>query len=167
LRDALEVEFFVNADVIAHGLSGLNPSEANSEAGIVMIRRLIELADRKVDFAFETTLSSRNFATPLADWKAKGYLFHLVYLWLPSTEHAIQRVKDRVRRGGHNVPDEDVRRRYLGGLRNLFSLYRPLADTWRFFDSSSPVGPRLVAFGTADTQDIFDYDLWDTVLKQV
>ncbi|HTK75326.1 MAG TPA: hypothetical protein VL371_08710, partial [Gemmataceae bacterium] len=83
MRDALEVEFFVNADVIAHGLSGLNPSEANSEAGIVMIRRLIELADRKVDFAFETTLSSRNFATPLADWKAKGYLFHLVYLWLP------------------------------------------------------------------------------------
>src|SRR5437762_12636194 len=78
LRDALEVDFFVNADIIAHGLSGLNPAEANVEAGIIMIRRLIELADRQVDFAFETTLASRNFATRIADWKATGYLFHLV-----------------------------------------------------------------------------------------
>ena len=101
------------------------------------------------------------------EWKTTGYFFHLVYLWLPSAEHAIQRVKDRVRRGGHSVPDDDVRRRYLSGLRNFFTLYRPLADTWRFFDSSSPVGPHLVAFGTADSQDVFDHDLWGVVLKQV
>jgi predicted ABC-type ATPase len=132
-----------------------------------MIRRLIELVDRRDDFAFETTLSSRSFATRIVEWKTTGYFFHLVYLWLPSAEHAIQRVKDRVRRGGHSVPDDDVRRRYLSGLRNFFTLYRPLADTWRFFDSSSPVGPHLVAFGTADSQDVFDHDLWGVVLKQV
>lgn len=114
LRDAFQVDFFVNADIIAQGLSGLNPAEANVEAGTVMIHRLIELADRQVDFAFETTLSSRNFATRIGDWKRTGYLYHLVYLWLPSAEHAIQRVKDRVRRGGHDVPEEDVRRRYTG-----------------------------------------------------
>jgi predicted ABC-type ATPase len=167
LRDAFQVTAFVNADIIAQGLSGLNPAEADFEAGMVMVRRLLELAERNVDFAFETTLASKNFAHRIKDWKAIGYQFHLVFLWLPSADAAISRVRDRVRRGGHHVPDDTVRRRYRSGLRNFFDLYRPLADTWRFLDNSDPSGPKLIAFGTVDSQDVFDPNTWDQVLRQV
>jgi predicted ABC-type ATPase len=167
LRDALRVDTFVNSDVIAQGLSGSNSAPANIEAGKIMIRWLEDLAERQMDFAFETTLSSRTFADRIIRWKRGGYRFHLIYLWLPSAEFAIQRVKDRVRRGGHDVPEKDIRRRYSSGVHNFSELYRPLADTWRCFDSSSPLGPRLVAFGTAGSQDVFDHDVWNLVHQQV
>jgi predicted ABC-type ATPase len=91
----------------------------------------------------------------------------LIDLWLPSAEYAINRVKDRVRRGGHHVPDATVRRRYRSGLQNFFGIYRPLADTWRFIDNSEARGPKLIAFGTPDRQDVFDHDVWDQVLQRV
>jgi predicted ABC-type ATPase len=163
LRDALQVTTFVNADLIAQGLSGLNPAEADFEAGRIMVERLLTLAERRADFALETTLASRSFARRVRDWKEFGYLFHLLFLWLPSAEFAIRRVQDRVRRGGHHVPDDRVRDRYAAGLRNFFSLYRPLADTWRVFDGSRPSGPHLVAFGTLDSQDVFDHDAWHQI----
>jgi predicted ABC-type ATPase len=140
LRDALQVSTFVNADIIAQGLSGLNPAGVDLEAGRIMVERIIELARRRVDFAFETTLANRKYAKRISEWKADGYRFHLIYLWLPSAEYAINRVKDRVRRGGHHVPDATVRRRYRSGLQNFFGIYRPLADTWRFIDNSEPAG---------------------------
>jgi predicted ABC-type ATPase len=167
LRDALQVSAFVNADVIAQGLSGINPAAAGFEAGMIMVRRLLDLAEQKVDFAFETTLAGKNFVRRVKDWKAVGYQYHLIFLWLPSAEAAISRVRDRVRRGGHHVPEVDVRKRYESGLRNFFNLYRPLADTWRFFDNTNPAGPRLLAFGTPESQDVFDHSTWDQVHRQV
>jgi predicted ABC-type ATPase len=157
----------VNADEIARGLSAFNSEQVAFEAGRIMLERIHALAGAGADFAFETTLASRHFAGRIAGWKANGYQFHLVFLWLPSAEMAINRVKGRIRRGGHHVPDGQVRSRYRAGLRNFFSLYRPLAETWRIFDSSQPTGPRLVAFGTPDTQEVFDHATWETIHRQV
>ncbi|REK30141.1 MAG: Zeta toxin family protein [Planctomycetota bacterium] len=151
LRGVLGVEEFVNADTIAAGLSGFAPDRAAMAAGRVMLRRLRELAASKANFAFETTLASRSFAPWLARLRADGYRTHLVFLWLPSADTAVARVAQRVASGGHDVPEEVVRRRYAAGLRHFFSLYQTLADSWQFVDNTTGVGerPRIIAFGSA------------------
>jgi predicted ABC-type ATPase len=136
LRGALDVLEFVNADDIARGVSPFNIEGAAVAAGRIMLARLRDLARQRVNFAFETTLASRTFAPWLRELKQGGYAFHLVYLWLPSAEFAVDRVDSRARLGGHSVPAETIRRRYHGGVRNFFSLYRPIATTWVVYDSS-------------------------------
>ncbi len=96
-----------------------------------MLSRLRDLAKEKRNFAFETTLAGRSLAPWLARLIDDGYEFHLVYLWLPSADLAVARVADRVRMGGHHVPEETIRRRYRAGLRNFFRLYMQLATLWR------------------------------------
>ena len=125
-----------------------------------MLARLHELAEQRVSFAFETTLASRSFAPWLRDLKTSGYEVHLLFLWLPSADFALERVAERVRSGGHDVPAETVRRRYRAGIRNFFGLYEPLASTWRVYDSSGPE-PRLVA-DRLDTQPprVYDEGIW-------
>lgn len=147
LRGALRVSEFVNADVIAQGLSAFNADTVAIAAGRVMLARLRELGGRRADFAFETTLAGRTHATWIRRLIRDGYDLHLVFLWLPSPELAVERVRARVARGGHAVPEETVRRRYAAGLRNFFRVYRPLATTWRLYDSSYATGARLVASG--------------------
>ncbi|HHT9146286.1 MAG TPA: hypothetical protein ACFYD4_11560 [Candidatus Wunengus sp. YC61] len=100
-----------------------------------------------MDFAFETTLASRTFAPWIKELKQTGYFFHLVFLWLPNEEFAIARVAERVRMGGHNVPEETISRRYNKGMNNFFQLYMPLADTWLFYDNSVAGAPKLLASG--------------------
>jgi predicted ABC-type ATPase len=145
LQGALGVTEFVNADVIAQGLSAFNPERAAFHAGRVMLERLQQLAGVREDFAFETTLASRTFAHWIESLKQTGYAFHLLFLWLPSPEFAIARVAERVRMGGHNVPQETIERRYHAGLKNFFRLYRPLADSWFFYDNSQGTRPLLLA----------------------
>jgi predicted ABC-type ATPase len=135
----------VNADAIARGLSGFEPERSAIQAGRIMLNRLRELAAARADFAFETTMASRSFAPWLARLSSSGYQVHVVFVWVRSPEIAIRRVKARVRKGGHLVPDEVVRRRYAGGLRNFVSLYRPLAAAWRVYDNSRAGTPVLVA----------------------
>jgi predicted ABC-type ATPase len=164
----LRVNEFVNADVIAQGLSAFHPEGAAIEAGRVMLTRLKELAGARANFAFETTLASKSFAQWIKRLCAEGYEFHLVFLYLPSAELAIERVADRVRAGGHHVPEDVVRRRYLGGLRNFFRLYRPLASDWRFYDNSARTGPRLVATGSGPTEHLVaDEATWRAVKELV
>ena len=136
LKGTLEVTEFVNADLIAQGLSGFQPEGAVFHAGRVMLERIHYLAKKRIDFAFETTLASRTFAPWIADLRKTGYSFHLVFLWLQNEEFAVGRVAERVRMGGHNVPEETIRRRYYKGIRNFFHIYRPLADAWYFYDNS-------------------------------
>jgi predicted ABC-type ATPase len=136
LRGALDVLEFVNADDIARGLSPFNIEGAAVAAGRIMLARLRDLARQRVSFAFETTLASRSFVPWLKELKGDGYAFHLVFLWLPSAEFAVTRVASRARQGGHSIPPETIRRRYHGGVRNFFRLYRPIATTWVVFDSS-------------------------------
>jgi len=144
LQGALAVREFVNADVIARGLSEFDPDSAAFAAGRVMLSQLRDLAEQRIDFAFETTLATRSFAPWLERLRTSGYAVHFFFLWLPSADFAVQRVADRVRAGGHNVPEETVRRRYRTGLKNFFKLYEPIASTWRLYDASGPE-PILVA----------------------
>jgi predicted ABC-type ATPase len=148
LRDVMGVAEFLNADVIARGLSAFEPERAAMAAGRVMLARLRELAGRRESFAFETTPASRSFAPWLAELKATDYTFHLVVLWLPSADAAAACVAERVLNGGHDVPEETIRRRYEAGLRNFFGLYQPLADSWRVYNGESSGGPALVAAGS-------------------
>jgi predicted ABC-type ATPase len=122
LAGTLGLTDFVNADVIARGLSAFRPQDAALEAGRIMLERLRSLASLQASFAFETTLASRSFAPWIADLRRQNYVFHLVFLYLPGPEAAIARVAERVRSGGHDVPVETIRRRYTAGLRNFFHL---------------------------------------------
>ncbi|MCX5790351.1 MAG: zeta toxin family protein [Elusimicrobia bacterium] len=135
---------FVNADLIAGGLSPFSPGAAAIEAGRIMLRKIDELAAQRHTFALETTLSGRGHLALFKRLKDDGYRIHVVFLWLPSVELAIQRVKDRVSRGGHSVPESDIRRRFDRGVRNLLNDYQPLVDTWLLFDNSGSQ-PRPIA----------------------
>lgn len=162
LRDALAVTEFVNADVIARGLSAFDPDGVAMMAGRVMLSRLRDLARQRVSFAFETTLASRSFAPWIAGLVGSGYAFHLVFLWLTSVEIAIQRVANRARFGGHGVANHVIRRRYRAGLRNFQVLYKPLATTWRVYDNSMGPRPRLIAVGRGgELASINDRDAWE------
>lgn len=160
LRDTLGLVDYVNADVIALGLSGFDPDAAGLAAGRIVLERLKALATRRGSFAFETTLATRSFAPWLAELGQSGYEVALLFLWLPRVELALARVRSRVALGGHDVPEETVRRRYARGLTNFFELYAPIATSWRFYDSSAPT-PRLVAAGSRGTSTrLEDPTLW-------
>ena len=161
LQGALGVRKFVNADTIARGLSEFNPEGAAIEAGRVMLRRLHHLTEQRLDVAFETTLASRSFVPWIRELMKTGYAFYLFYFFLPSPDLAVARVAERVTLGGHHVPSEVVRRRYEAGLRNFFSLYRPMSTRWRFFDNSDPRSRRLVASGGAGLRDrVHAVEMW-------
>jgi predicted ABC-type ATPase len=164
LKDALAVDEFVNADTIAQGLSAYRPEGAAVTAGRIMLDRLQTLARARRDFAFETTLSGRSYVRWLRELGAVGYRRHLVFLSLPSVDLAIARVADRVRRGGHHVPDDVVRRRFSAGRRNLFSVYMDAVDSWTIYDNADVVSPRLVASRTSGGLEIIvDEATWKTL----
>ena len=161
LKETLGVTQFVNADLIAEGLAAFDPAGAAVTAGKVMLSRINDLASGRSTFAFETTLAGRSYARWLPELIQQGYQFHIVFLWLPSPEFALERVEDRVRRGGHPVPERTVRRRFHAGLKNLFSLYQPIAATWRILDNSGTPPPSLVAAGRGrDVTLIKDVATW-------
>lgn len=147
VRDFLPQEMrcreFVNADLIAAGLSPFAAEQAAFEAGRIMLTRLRELAGKREDFSFETTLSGRAYAPLLNEFRAAGYRIRLDFLWIPHLGITRQRVKQRVSKGGHNIPEEVQQRRFHLGIRNLAELYRPL-HWWRLYDNTGQQ-PHLVA----------------------
>jgi predicted ABC-type ATPase len=161
LHGALHVDEFVNADVIARGLSAFNPEGAALEAGRVMLSRLKELAAQRRNIAFESTLASRTLAPWIRELKKEGYKFHLFYFWLPSPEACVNRVRERKSLGGHFVPSETIHRRYHGGIRNFFELYEPIADRWKFFDNT--VKPRVLI---ASEEKVVNAEVWDRLKKE-
>jgi predicted ABC-type ATPase len=167
LRGTLKITEFVNADVIAQGLSGFSPETTALAAGQIMLERLHSLADAQRSFAFETTMASRTFAPWIRDLQSTGYQFRLLYLWLPSSGMAIHRVQQRVRSGGHDVDRETIIRRYQAGLNNFFRLYRSIADTWRMYDSSMAKSPQLIATGKRlKTARVHNSEIWNSLLKE-
>lgn len=156
----LGITQFVNADMIAAGLSAFDTDSVALEAGRIMLRRIEELADRQSDFAFETTLASRSFAPWIVERRLEGYRAHLVFLWLPSPELALARIANRVLEGGHNVAENVVRRRYHRGLANLFDLYLPIVDTWRIFDATASGMPNPVARSITGQVEIQSPECW-------
>jgi predicted ABC-type ATPase len=149
------VPHFVNADLIAAGLAPFAPETAALTAGRLMLAEIRRLADQRHDFAFETTLSGRTYEPMLREFRQQGYMVYLYFLWLPDATINVRRVAQRVQQGGHNVPEEDVRRRYRRGIANFLNVYRALADHWIVFDNSGK-WPREIAFARADVPTIVD-----------
>jgi predicted ABC-type ATPase len=130
---------FINADLIAAGLSPFKPEAAAIKAGRLMIREIQEHLARGDSFAIETTLSGTSYARQIPQWREVGYFVSLVFLELPDAEAAINRVSVRVKQGGHNIPEDVIRRRFHSGLENFSVLYKPLVNRWIRFDNSGPV----------------------------
>ena len=128
LPDFVKCREFLNADLIAAGLSPFAPEAQNVRAGRLLLERIRELAGERVDFGFETTLSGRTYVKRLTDMRASGFRVVLFFLWLPNVDMAVARVRKRVAEGGHGVPLDDIRRRYAAGIQNLFRLYRSLMN---------------------------------------
>lgn len=137
---------FVNADLIASGLSPLNPDLAARAAGRLVLQELDRLSRGRKDFAFESTLSGLTYVQRLKNLKSAGYHIEVIFLWLPSPQVALRRIATRVRQGGHDVPHHEVLRRFDRGLKNFHVVYRSLADTWTMYDNSGEV-PRLLEEG--------------------
>jgi len=137
------VVHFVNADLIAGGLSPLKPELAAIAAARIVLREIDRLASERVDFAFETTLSGRAYVRRMEAWKRAGYRIEIVYLRLDSLDLALRRIEVRVRQGGHNVPKRDVLRRFNRGWENFVRIYQPMAESWVVYDNSG-ASPQLV-----------------------
>ncbi len=147
LRDVLSLGDYVNADVIAQGLSAFDPESVALAAGRIMKERLERLVSDGASFAFETTLASRTYVSWIRRIQGRGYEGQLIFLWLRTPDLAVERVRERARMGGHNIPEEVIRRRYERGKRNLIELYAPVVDTWCVLDNSETSNLSAIAFG--------------------
>jgi predicted ABC-type ATPase len=127
---------FINADLIAQGLSPFQPNKMAIEAGRLMIQNIKECVKKSESFAFETTLSGKGYINKIRKWKTKPYEIIIYYLKVPTVEFAIARVKLRVSQGGHDVPEQDIIRRFGRSWINFQQIYKPLADSWIVFDTS-------------------------------
>src|ERR1035437_683136 len=156
---------FINADLIARGLSPFDPDAGMLRAGRTVLERIAEFTEAGSDFAFETALSGRSYVPLLRGVKKAGFRLHMFYLWIPSPDLALLRIRDRVESGGHDVPARIVRRRFGRTLGNLFTLYRPLLDTLHFFDNSS-AAPRLVFKDESGQTTIGDAALYAELRRQ-
>jgi len=164
LPQYVECMEFVNADFIAGGLSPFAPERAAIHAGRLMLEQIHSLVERGVDFGFETTLSGKTYVRLLQGMKKEGYVIHLFFLWICDVELALERIRLRVRNGGHAIPEATVRRRFGRSLPNFLRVYKPLADSWTIFDNSGDV-PKMTAFEESGKIEILDADLFNNLLK--
>lgn len=153
LPKILQCKEFVNADEIARGLSPFNPESVAIEAGRLMLKRISELLQRNESFSIETTLSTRSYFRLVEKAHSQGYDVTLLFFWLKSPQQAIERVAERVAKGGHDIPKDIIVRRYWEGLDNLFKIYMPIVDTWILVNNGET--PRsIVATGGKDQTTI-------------
>ena len=155
---------FINPDLIARGLSPFDPEVALARAGRLVLESIHDASESRTDFAFETTLSGRSYVRVIRGLRARGYRIHMFYLWIPGPELALLRIRERVSKGGHNVPAKDVRRRFGRTLGNLFHLYRPLLDTLRMFDNSTRE-PRLIFEDEDGQTTVYDANLYQQMTR--
>lgn len=166
MKEPKDIDEFINADEIAKGLSPLHPESQALEASKLMINRVKELLCDNKNFAFETTGSGTNYRKHLKEAERKGYEVNLLFLWLASPEEAVRRVAQRVKQGGHHVPEAVIRRRYYLGLKNLLTCYLPLVDTARIMDNSSKeASRRLIASKDKKELNILDRNRWEQLEK--
>lgn len=158
--------YFVNADLIAQGLSPFSPQSVTIKAGKLVLEQIDELSNKGIDFGFETTLSGKTYQRHFQSLKEKGYSLHLFFLWIPSSKLAIARIKDRVEEGGHYVPTVDVKRRFDRSISNFFKLYLPLLDSWIIFNNAGSK-PIIIAKKDNSHIDIIDNKLFEKILNTV
>ena len=162
LPEFTNVREFVNADLIAKGISPFEPDGAMIEAGKLLLDRIHRFINEGKSFALETTLSGKSYAGLFKDAKRAGYRILLCYIYLDSVELSLDRIAERVKNGGHDVPAEVVRRRFDRSLKNFFELYAPLADEWEFFDNSSSEH-RRVAKNRSHKVVVLDKELYERI----
>lgn len=162
LPDFVQCREFLNADLIAAGLSPFAPERQAVRAGRLLLTRIKELSQARQDFGFETTLAGRGYLKLLHDLKQGGYRIVLFFLWLPSADIAVARVANRVRQGGHNIPAPIIHRRFEAGIRNLFQSYRPLLDVGALYDASQ-LPPRLVVEENEGRRVIHEPETFDAI----
>ncbi|MBL7070710.1 MAG: zeta toxin family protein [Candidatus Omnitrophica bacterium] len=165
LPDYAKCQHFINADLIAQGLSPFSPRIAAMKAGRLVLKQIYEMAGKNVDFAFETTLAGKSYIKLFKHLRRKGYHLHLFFLWIPNVQLALARIKDRVADGGHDVPLQDVRRRFIRSSINFFRFYMPLLDSWMLFNNESIV-PKLIAEEKNGKVAVFDKYLFEKITEK-
>ena len=156
---------FVNADLIAAGVSPFAPEAAAFRAGKLMLKEIALFAKQGVDFGFEATLAGRSYTSLLRDLKGKKYNITIFFLWIPTVEVAISRIRDRVLKGGHNVPEVDVRSGFGRSISNFLKYYRELADSWILFDNSD-IPPSRIAFSHRRKLRVIKADAYNILVTQ-
>ncbi|MEI6577525.1 MAG: zeta toxin family protein [Bacteroidota bacterium] len=165
LPDMLNCKEFVNADEIAKGLSPFQPDKVALDSGRIMLTRIKDLLNHNADFAFETTLATKTYPQYIRKAQSQGYFVTLVYFWLNSPELAIERVNTRVNAGGHDIPIETIRRRYMAGIENLSKLYIPICDYWMIIDNSE-LPFLIVAEGNkSENVKIYNQNIYNKIVK--
>lgn len=158
LPEMLNCKEFVNADEIARGLSPFKPESVAIQAGKIMLNRIEELIKSRADFAIETTLTTKSYINTIKRVKELGYRITLLFFWLNDVELAIERVKTRVEEGGHHIPEDVIRRRYVKGAENL-KLFVAESDFW-FVLNNSNAEPGFIAEGNKSEITIFEKEIW-------
>lgn len=157
---------FLNADLLAAGLSPFHPESMTVQSGRILLARWRKLVCEGKSFAFESTLSGRAYAKKLQWAKSEGFSVRLCYLWLPSVRLSLERVRLRVQMGGHNVAGDVLRRRFLPSLNNFYSLYLPLADEALLFTAVS-TPPKLVARWVSGNREVLDTEAYERIRSQI
>ncbi len=164
LPDLLDCEEFVNADEIAKGLSPFHPESTAIQAGRLMLERINKLISKGQDFAFETTLATRSYRNFVLKAKENGYHITLLFFWLRTSDLAVKRVETRVKEGGHNIPEDVIRRRYENGLKNFFGIFESIVDEWMFIDNSGEPY-EIIARKNSTGEILKNVDKWNDLLK--
>lgn len=167
LPEILQCKEFVNADEIAKGLSPFNPESVAIEAGRLMLQRIDELLERDETFSIETTLATKSYINLVRRAQAKGYRVHLIFFWLETSELAVQRVAERVSKGGHNIPTEVIHRRYVAGIRNLFKIFMSEVDLWMIYDNSRTPRTFVAKGGRATDVEIVSEMIYNKIKAYV
>jgi len=166
LPEYAKCDRFINADLIASGLSPFSPQQVAIKSGKLVLEQIKEYSESGVDFGFETTMSGVTYLKYFKMLKEKGYKIHIFFLWIPSSQLAVARVKDRVAQGGHNVPIADIKRRFERSTEKFFKQYRLLADKWILFNNAESK-PRIIAKKQNAHIDVIDQGLFEEITKKV
>jgi predicted ABC-type ATPase len=167
LPEVLNCKEFVNADEIARGLSPFNPESVAIEAGRLMLQRIEDLLAKDESFSIETTLATKSYINLVRRAQAKGYTVRLIFFWLNSPELALLRIAERVAKGGHNIPEPIVRRRYVAGICNLFRLFMSEVDSWEIYDNSKYPAIQIARGGKDEETSIIVESTYKTIAEYV
>lgn len=165
LPEILGCREYVNADEIAKGLSPFNPESVAIEAGRLMLERIDYLMTAGVSFSIETTLATKSYVNLVRRAHKQGYNVKLLFFWLESPEMAKLRVAERVAKGGHNIPEDVIERRYYAGIRNLFNLFMNEVDYWAIFMNTKKPMTSIAVGGMAFEKHIIEVELYNKMVE--
>ena len=167
LPEILDCREFVNADEIARGLSPFNPESVAIEAGRLMLQRINYLLEKEMTFSIETTLATRSYISLVHKAQKKGYIVRVLFFWLNSPDLAVQRVAERVAKGGHSIPEPIIKRRYASGIKNLLHLFMSEVDYWDIYDNSEIPRKQIACGGKNVETIIYEKSLFSKIQEYV